>query len=128
MLLVAGLALTAPPSGPAGPDDHFGLILHPLFPHVHGDVLRATAEASVLDEAAAEDSTSRVSQVEQSPGISAGTSDAGGRDVVAGIVLPLSLAGLLLEIARRRLRVDLPPERRTLAPPLPPPRNALSVA
>lgn len=110
---MAGLAISASPSDAFGSDDRFGLILHPLFPHVHGDLRHAAVEAAAVRETSSDDIAMRVSQVEQAPGISAGSSESGGRDVVAGIVLPLVLAGLSVEIARRRLTADLSPQQRS---------------
>lgn len=115
--------MTAPPTGSAAPDDHFGLILHPLFPHAHGH-----AGLVISDENQGSDLAVNAPFVGQSPGISASGVDSGGRDVVAGIVLPLLLAGLLMGVSRRRHSAELLPEQRTLAPPFPPPRLALRVS
>jgi hypothetical protein len=122
LLLVAGLAMTAPPSFSSGSDDHFGVVLHPLFPHVHGVFSRLA-----VDDGERSDFASQMPRVEQKPGISAPSADSGGRDAVAGIVLPLLLASLAIEAGRRRLLPDLMPEQRAFTPPLPPPRLPLIV-
>jgi hypothetical protein len=123
-LIVAGLAMTVPPSCVCGPDDHFGMLLHPLFPHVHGAPHTLVTRS---DDSQADASTD-LRAAQQAPGISAGTSDVGGRDAVTGLLLPLFLAAALLE-ASRRLRLHEPaPEQRMLAPPLPPPRISLTLA
>jgi hypothetical protein len=122
LLLVAGLAMTVPPSFSAASDDHFGVVLHPLFPHVHGVVNRLA-----VDDGERADLASELPRFEQKPGISAPSADSGGRDAVAGIVLPLLLAGLAIEAGRRYLLSDLIPEQRAFAPPLPPPRLPLVV-
>jgi hypothetical protein len=120
LLIVAGLAMTVPPSSSSASDDHFGLILHPLLPHTHG-----VSERILASQRTSPENTIAIPRVEQKPGISGPTADPGGRDAVAGIVLPLLLAGLVIEIARRRTPADLLPEQRTLAPPFPPPRLSL---
>jgi hypothetical protein len=124
LLIVAGLAISAPPSCWCAPDDHFGLLLHPLFPHVHGVPHAALAE---WDETQATDEAD-VRTVQQAPGISAGTADTRGHEVVTGLLLPLFLAAALLEASRRLLLHEPRPKQRMLAPPLPPPRIALTLA
>ena len=95
-------------------------MLHPLFPHVHGD-----AHAPVPDR----QGDAVVSQsVDEAPGISAAAANNGAHDAIAGLLLPLLLAALLLDMARRVALVDVRPEQRALAPPLPPPRLVPSVA
>jgi len=123
LLIVAGLAMTAPPSCVCNPDDHFGMLLHPLFPHVHGV---PHGQITMHDEPQA-DGSADVRSAEQAPGISAGTSDVGGRDVVTGLLLPLFLAAALLEVSRRLLLHEPRPEQRMLAPPFPPPRISLTL-
>lgn len=124
VLIVAGLAMTVPPACVCSPDDHFGMLLHPLFPHVHG-VPHSTF--SLQDDPEA-DVPVDVRADRRAPGISAGASDVGGRDAVTGLLLPLVLAATLLEVSRRLLLHEPRPEQRMLAPPLPPPRIALTLA
>ena len=64
---------------------------------------------------------------DQAPGISASTSNSGAHDAIAGLLLPLVLAAILLEAARRVALTDTRPEQRALAPPSPPPRLVPSV-
>jgi len=112
--------MSAPPNCWCAPDEHFGMLLHPLFPHVHGDV------HSVLereDESSA-DAQAMPRTVDQAPGISAGSSDNGTFDVVTGLLLPLFLSALLLERSRRLELSEPRPEQRSLAPPSPPPRRS----
>jgi hypothetical protein len=124
LLVVAGLSMTAPPACVCGPDEHFGMLLHPLFPHVHGVPHTALA---AWDDTQATDQTD-VRSVQQAPGLSAGTADTSGHEVVTGLLLPLFLAAALLEASRRLLLHEPLPKQRTLAPPLPPPRIALTLA
>lgn len=69
-----------------------------------------------------------VRSAQQAPGISAGTSDVGGRDALTGLLLPLLLSAALFELSRRLILNEARPEQRMLAPPLPPPRTALTLA
>jgi hypothetical protein len=100
------------------------MLLHPLFPHVHGVPHTALAE---WDETLATGQTD-VRTVQQAPGISAGTADTGGHEVVTGLLLPLFLAAALLTASRRLPLHEARPKQRSLAPPLPPPRIALTLA
>jgi hypothetical protein len=124
VLIVAGLAMTTPPSCVCGPEDHFGMLLHPLLPHVHGDPHTIVAR---LDDPQA-DLSMDLRAAHQAPGISAATSDVGGRDAVTGLLLPLLLSAALLEGSRRLLLHEREPEQRMLAPPLPPPRISVTLA
>jgi hypothetical protein len=124
LLIVAGLSMTAPPACVCAPDEHFGMLLHPLFPHVHGVPHTFLADR---DEVQTADRTD-VRSVQQAPGISAGTADTGVHDVVTGMLLPIFLAAALLEGSRRLLLHEPRPEQRMVAPPLPPPRIALTLA
>jgi hypothetical protein len=124
LLIVAGLSITAPPACVCAPDEHFGMLLHPLFPHVHGIAHTGLVERD--EPQTPEQSDVRTAQ--QAPGLSAGTADTSGYEMVTGLLLPLSLAAALLEASRRLVLHELRPEQRTLAPPLPPPRIALTLA
>ena len=123
LLIVAGLAMSAPPSCVCAPSEHFGLLLHPLFPHVHGGVHSIAAE-----RAEPSDGGQGVVGVEQAPGISAGSTDSSAHDVLSGMALPLLLAAVLLAAAPRLTMPEARPEQRTLAPPSPPPRLSLKLA
>ena len=101
------------------PDDHFGLLLHPLFPHAHGD---AHASGPLADAMTGIADLAGTAQVDQAPGISAAASSNAAHDAIAGLLLPLLLAALMLEATRRIPLTELHPEQRALAPPIPPPR------
>jgi hypothetical protein len=122
LLIVAGLAISAPPSCVCASDEHFGLLLHPLFPHVHG------APHSPLDAVESLTDASTTTSVEQAPGISAQAAGPGTFDAYAGLLLPLVLAALVLEISQRVRSASSIPEQRSLAPPIPPPRLFPSIA
>ena len=107
------------------PDDHFGLLLHPLLPHAHGYAHAAGPFADIMTGGV---DLVGAASVDQAPGISAAASSNGAHDAIAGLLLPLLLAALLLDAARRLALTDLRPEQRALAPPLPPPRLLPSVA
>ena len=106
--------MSAPPSCVCATDDHFGVLLHPLFPHAHA--------AGPLAEAMAHGEEPLGLAADQAPGISAAASTSGAHDAIAGLLLPLVLAAILLEAARRVALTDARPEQHALAPPLPPPR------
>lgn len=125
MLIVVGLAISAPPSCWCAPDDHFGLLLHPLLPHAHGD---AHAVGLLVDDRHGSVDLIGTATVDQAPGISAAPSSTATHDAIAGLLLPLLLAAMLLEVARRVALTDARPDQRALAPPIPPPRLLLSVA
>lgn len=122
LLIVAGLALSAPPSCVCAPDDHFGLAMHPLFPHAHGGPHTASFVPD-HQPAGGDDSSARV--VDSGPGISAATSQSA-HEAVAGLVLPLLLAGLFLALSRRFPGAERVPAQLALVPPIPPPRLALA--
>jgi hypothetical protein len=125
LLIVAGLAISAPPSCWCVPGDHFGLLLHPLVPHAHG---AAHGPDLPGDEGASAGSPTDVMTADQAPGISAPTSVLGAHDALAGLLLPVVLAASVLGVSRRARIADLQPEQRALAPPIPPPRLVLLVA
>ena len=117
--------MSTPPSCWCAPDDHFGLLLHPLLPHGHGD---AHVVTDVADLEAGGLDLGTAPSVDEAPGLSAATSNAGPHDAIAGLLLPLVLAAALLDAARRISLTDLQPEQRALAPPIPPPRVIPAVA
>jgi hypothetical protein len=104
------------------------MLLHPLFPHVHGDLNHAALEAengfAEIDTSLG-DQAGAPSVFDQAPGISALAGDLGAHDIISGVLLPLFLAAALLEHARRLPLTEPRPEQRTLAPPSPPPRQPL---
>jgi hypothetical protein len=125
LLIVAGLAMSAPPSCVCASDEHFGLLLHPLFPHVHG---APHSPLATLDFGESGTDRSAPTVADQAPGISAQATGTGAFDAYAGLLLPLVLAALLLESFRRVKPADSIPEQRSLAPPIPPPPLLPSVA
>jgi hypothetical protein len=125
VLIVAGLAISAPPSCWCAPDEHFGLLLHPLLPHAHGD---AHASGPLTERVTGGFELHGRLSVDPAPGISAAPSSSGAHDAIAGLLLPLLLAAMVLETTRRLALADARPEQRALAPPYPPPRLARSVA
>jgi hypothetical protein len=98
LLIVAGLAISAPPSDLRG------------------------------DEGAPDGTSADVMMADQAPGISAPTSVLVPHDALVGLLLPHFLAAILLGARRRARIADLQPEQRALAPPIPPPRLVLLVA
>jgi hypothetical protein len=101
------------------------LLLHPFFPHAHGDAHAAPVLTDLTSESA---DLAGAAAVDQAPGISAGTSNSGAHDAIAGLLLPLVIAAALLDAARRIAAVEARPEQRAVAPPIPPPRLVSSVA
>jgi hypothetical protein len=122
VLIVTGLAVSAPPSCLCASDEHFGLLLHPMVPHAHGAAHQAWQE----EPAPADDAASAL--FDQAPGISAQSSDSGARDVIAGMLLPLQVAAMLVEVGRRRFLLEPQPDDRATSPPTPPPRLVPAVA
>jgi hypothetical protein len=101
------------------------MLLHPLFPHVHGDLHSVLLRRDVFDE---DEQQAGPLSIDQAPGISAGASSSSPFDALAGLVLPLILAMALLETWRRLLPIELQPGQHEPAPPSPPPRLGLSLA
>jgi hypothetical protein len=108
--------MSAPPSCWCTPDDHVGLLLHPLFPHAHGD---ARAEDGKIDGAIA---------VDHAPGISAAGVGVSSYDAAAGLLVPLLPSAMTPAGSRYVSAPEARPDQRALAPPIPPPRLAVSVA
>jgi hypothetical protein len=102
------------------PDDHFGQLLHPLFPHAHGDSHRPIFQ----DDAR----LAGTAAFDQAPGISAPPVAGSFLDAISGLLLPTLLAAMLLAASRRIVTAEARPEQRALAPPIPPPRQLLAVA
>jgi hypothetical protein len=116
-IVVAGLAISAPPSAVGAPGDHFGALVHPIFPHVHGDGHTFAAEDSRESLASHEPASHDVA-----PGLSVPLASAGAREAAAGIVMPFVLAYLLVELTRRRYLFEPLLAGRAVSPPTPPPR------
>jgi hypothetical protein len=125
LLIVVGLAISAPPSCWCAPDNHFGLLLHPLFLHAHGD---AHSPGPLGDDEFKGVDLVGATTVDEAPGISASATGAETHHAFAGLLLPLLLAAMLLEASRRIALADSQPEQRALAPPIPPPRLLPSIA
>jgi hypothetical protein len=122
-ILVASLALSAPPSAFAVSGDHFGALVHPIFPHVHGDG-HALAPDDPLANLASHEPASR----DIAPGLSVPLGQTGAPDAAAGIVLPFALLALMISLTRA-LRIFEPAlAGRPIAPPTPPPRLLTSIA
>jgi hypothetical protein len=100
------------------------MLLHPLLPHVHGDVRTALLELE--EEQSATDSLP--AEYQSAPGISAAASDLGFHDSIAGLLLPLFLAAVLLDSSRRFWQREPRPDQRGIAPPHPPPRLLPTIA
>ena len=121
LLIVAGLALSVPPSYGSVQGEHFGMLLHPLFPHVHGDAERAFvpdfAHGAIADAA-----TDDAFAVERTTGIRSHTPEEGFRTTLSGLLLPILLAGIFLQ--GRQIRFTRTPlaDLHWAAPPAPPPR------
>ena len=117
--------MSVPPSFSASAGDHFGLLLHPLFPHAHGSAATPFVRddgASLLGDATSLADDHGAATLDQVPGLRGQPADEGFRSAVGGIVLPAILAGLLLHLRQLRhaeLRLAQQPWR---GPPTPPPR------
>jgi hypothetical protein len=101
------------------------MLLHPLFPHVHGDLHSVLLRQGIFED---DEQQTGPLAVDQAPGISAGASSTSPSDVLSGLVLPLSLSLALVEIWRRLVPVELRPDQHEHAPPSPPPRLAVTLA
>jgi hypothetical protein len=117
LFIVIGLAVSVPPSCWCVRDDHFGVLLHPLFPHRHADDHGAYEPES--------DALANIShEVErQAPGISAPLGATGIWDISGGEILLPSLLALGLLMTTRFLRTRAASlDQVVLAPLTPPPR------
>jgi hypothetical protein len=101
------------------------MLLHPLFPHVHGDLHSVLLRQDPFED---DEQQTGSNSVDQAPGISAGAPNNVPYDVLAGLVLPLFLAVALFERSRRLIPAELRPDQHEPAPPSPPPRLALTLA
>jgi hypothetical protein len=122
-IVVVGLAITAPPSSVGLQGDHFGALLHPIFPHVH-DVAHSFEADGSPASLASHDPASR----DVAPGLSVPLSEAGAREAAVGIVLPFVLADALVELSRRRQLFEPRLVGRPVSPPTPPPRLIPAIA
>lgn len=117
VLLVVGLSVSVPPSFSSSASDHFGLLLHPLLPHTHGD---GHADASVT--ASPDGAAAGQLDLDQQPGLRGQPVEDGFRSGVGGMLVPLLLAGLLLDARRLRHTLLAVPHQDRRAPLAPPPR------
>jgi len=117
LFIVIGLAVSVPPSCWCVSDDHFGMLLHPLFPHHHADDHRSFEDDSESLASVQRELPSRT------PGLSAPWGESGFRDIVGGEMLLPSLLALGLLMTARFLRTRATPlDQVVLAPLTPPPR------
>ena len=122
-LVVVGLAISAPPTSVAFSGDHIGALVHPIFPHVHGDGHTYATDDPRADLASHEPASGDVA-----PGLSVPLSQTAGREAAAGLVLPFALAILVLELSRRRRLHEPLLLGRPISPPTPPPRMPASIS
>ncbi len=94
------------------------MLVHPLFPHVHGAGHEDAPAAFALADGVAADHLS----LDQQPGLRAQPIEGGFRAGVGGILMPLLLAGLLLDARRLRHTLMAVPHQHWYRPPAPPPR------
>lgn len=118
LLLIVGLSFSVPPAFSASPTDHVGALLHPVFPHVHGTGHDDAVTVHGLDDAAAGQL-----HLDQQPALRGQPVEDGFRSGVGGMLLPLVLAGLLLDARRLRYTVLAVPHQDWRAPLAPPPRQ-----
>jgi hypothetical protein len=115
-LIVAGLSLSVPPSFSASASDHFGLLLHPLFPHTHA------GGHPDLPLVAMDGTTAEQLNLDQQPTLRSQPLEDSFRAGAGGILLPLVLAGVLLDARRLRHTLLAVPHQHWHIPPAPPPR------
>ncbi|MCC7370026.1 MAG: hypothetical protein IT306_16495 [Chloroflexi bacterium] len=117
VLVVLGLAVTAPPGAPFQAADHAGALVHPIFPHAHqsDEVYAHDGGAYAL---ASHDPASQ----DVAPGLSVPQAGTGLHDGVGGIALPFALAILFVALTARRGVTELPLLGLAVAPATPPPR------
>jgi hypothetical protein len=121
-IVVVGLAFSAPPSSVGFAGDHLGALLHPIFPHAHGNG-HTFAVDGPPDAFASHQPASR----DVAPGLSVPLSEPGAREAAAGIIMPFVLAASLIELSRRRHWFKPRLVGRPVSPPTPPPRLVVSV-
>jgi hypothetical protein len=123
MLVVVGLAVSVPASaGSAG--DHAGMLIHPLFPHHHGD----SHSPFVWDSY--DESISSASSALEAPMvmIAAPQPDLSAPGLAGSEVVLPALLGLLIFEASRLRGAGPPLPARHLAGPAPPPPRLIPAA
>lgn len=119
LLVVLGLALTAPPGAAVQAGDHFGALIHPIFPHVHTDETGGT-----FDDAWAQDATHLPLSQEAAPGLAVPQLGSGVHEGIGGIGLPFALAVILVAVKAPVAFGAFRLIGRAVSPPTPPPRVA----
>ena len=122
VLVVLGLAVSAPPAIGGMPGDHFGVLVHPILPHEHGNGHTFTADDAITNLASHDPASSEVA-----PGWSVPLASSGAREAAAGVVLPFVLAATLFDVSRRRQLFEPSLVGRLVSPPTPPPRVLTSI-
>jgi hypothetical protein len=122
-LIVASLALSMPASSCwCAHDEHAGMLLHPLFPHHHGDDHGAFVDDAIDDlpaSAPLERANASVSPTLNGTPGDPGTGGFGGAEIVLPALMPASLA----LTARWWLAGAIAPEQHLTSPLTPPPRG-----
>lgn len=96
VLFTVGLGSSAPPAFGARSDDHFGLLLHPIFQHTHG----AERHPVGHQDTASESDALILDDVTESPALRSAAPDSGGQSSAGGMTLPLRLARALPDDGR----------------------------
>ena len=120
LLIVVGLASSAPPTYGTTSGDHFGLLLHPIFLHSHGDGHTSSNHARELPPEA---EAVTMLDGEQSPSIQSQPVENGGRVMVGGMVPPLALRTPTLNVMWQHHELAWLLQQDGYAPLTPPPRQ-----
>jgi hypothetical protein len=120
VLIVASLAISVPASCWCARDTHVGMLLHPLFPHHHGDASRGFVDDFEVPPATdAERTSASVAPALTGPQGEAGSGGIGGSE----ILLPYLLAAALLLTAPFRFARKAAVDQHLASPLTPPPRQ-----
>src|SRR3954451_573844 len=114
LLVMAGLALSVPASCWCAVGDHAGMLIHPIFPHHHGDALADEYDDSVSAASASDAPLLGIS----APAPATDALGLAGGDAV----LPALLALMMLSARRLRASGLAPPDQHLAGPITPPPR------
>jgi hypothetical protein len=119
VLIVASLALSVPASCWCARDTHAGMLLHPIFPHHHGN-----ASASYVgDDDAPPVSDAERASASITPALSGPLGEAGPGGIGGSeILLPMLLAAALLLSARFHVLDPAVADQHLASPLTPPPR------
>lgn len=119
--IVVGLTASVPASFGASATEHFGVLLHPMFPHVHAVDYpdRAGPEAHGAG-------STLFLEFDQQPGLRGQPVDSGFRPGASGMLVPLALAALAAAAGRLHQPPQAVPSQTWRAPPAPPPRRRLA--